>query len=61
MNLPNKLDCCITLSWKGLPVTNKLTYFAYSNVTMKMKCCEYGPRGLYSQHFIFFVTYKLAQ
>ncbi len=29
-NRPNKLDCCITLSWKGLPVTNTLTYLASS-------------------------------
>jgi hypothetical protein len=25
------------------------------------KCCEYQPLGQYSQHFNFFVTYKLPQ
>jgi hypothetical protein len=27
---PNKLDCSISLSWKGLPETNTLTYWASS-------------------------------
>jgi hypothetical protein len=44
MNQPNKLVCSITLSWKGLPVTNTLTYWASSLVTNKMKCCEYAPK-----------------
>jgi hypothetical protein len=26
MKEANKLDCCITLSWIGLPGTNTLTY-----------------------------------
>ncbi len=43
MNQPNKLDCSITLSWKGLPVINTLTYWASSWVTKEMKCFEYGP------------------
>jgi hypothetical protein len=25
-NGPNKLECYITLKWKGLPVTNTLAY-----------------------------------
>jgi hypothetical protein len=30
MNSPNKLQCYITLVWKGLPVANTLTYWAHS-------------------------------
>ncbi len=30
MNMLNRLECYITLSWKGLPVTNTLTYRACS-------------------------------
>jgi len=30
-------------------------------VKKKMKCCEYGPREMYSQHSIVFVTYEWAQ
>jgi hypothetical protein len=30
INQPNKLDRYITLSWKGLPVTETPTYFACS-------------------------------
>jgi hypothetical protein len=43
-NRPNKLDCYITLSGKGLSVINTLTYWASSWVTKKMKFWEYGPR-----------------
>ncbi len=39
-NGPNKLKCYIKLGWKGLPVTNTLTYQA---CLMNMKCCEYEP------------------
>jgi hypothetical protein len=30
MNQPNKLDCIITLSWKGLQLPNTLIYWASS-------------------------------
>jgi len=45
LNGSNKLDHYITLdwTWKGLPRTNTLAYRAHSQVTKKMKCCEYGP------------------
>ncbi len=42
MNGPNKLDCYITVDWKGLPETNTLPYLAYSLVTKKIKCCDYN-------------------
>ncbi len=29
-NEPNKLQCYITLGWKGLPLTNTLAYWNYS-------------------------------
>ncbi len=37
-NLPNKLECYITLSRKGFPGTNTLVYWAHSQVTKKKKC-----------------------
>jgi hypothetical protein len=36
----NKLECYITLDWKGLAVTNILAYWAHNE--KKMKCCEYA-------------------
>jgi hypothetical protein len=42
-NWPNKLECCITLGWKGLPGTNTLAYCALLQVTNKIKFREYGP------------------
>jgi hypothetical protein len=45
MNRSTKLECFITLGWKGLSEKNNLTYCASSQVTDKMKCCEYAPRG----------------
>jgi hypothetical protein len=39
----NKLVCPITLSWKGLLVTNTLAYWAHLLVVKKMECCEYDP------------------
>ncbi len=45
-NRPNKLECYIKHGWKGLPVTNTLSYWSNSKVTKKKKCCEYGPRSL---------------
>jgi hypothetical protein len=43
INAPNKLECYIRVSWKGLPGTNTLAYRALLLATKKMKCCEYGP------------------
>ncbi len=48
MNQPNKLDCYITVGCKCLPVTNSLTYWACSQVTNKMKFCEYVPWLVYN-------------
>ncbi len=44
MNGPNTQECCITLVWKGLPLTSTLAYCAHSKVTKKIKCCYYGSR-----------------
>ncbi len=33
MNGPNELECCITLGWKGLSITNTLAYCAHSEHT----------------------------
>ncbi len=43
MNGHNKRDCYISLGWKGFPLTNTLANWEHSQVTKKMKCCEYGP------------------
>jgi hypothetical protein len=43
MNQPNKLECYITLGWKGLQVKNTLAYWVYLEVTKKIKGCEYDP------------------
>jgi hypothetical protein len=40
----NKLECYITLDWKGLPVINA-SLLDHLYVIKKMKCCESGPRG----------------
>ncbi len=42
-----KLECYITLGWKGFPVTNTIAYWDYSQARKKMKCCEYNPNGLF--------------
>jgi hypothetical protein len=42
MNQPIKLDCYIVSGWKGLPVINTPTYWAYSLVIKKN---EYGPKN----------------
>jgi hypothetical protein len=39
----HKLDCSMAQSWKGLPMTNTLTYWACSYVTKKMKFCVNAP------------------
>ena len=38
---PNKLERYITFGRKVLPVTNTLAYWANTQVTKKIKCCEY--------------------
>jgi hypothetical protein len=46
MNWPNKLECYITLRWKGLTGRNTLAYWAHFKVTKKKKFCENDPRNL---------------
>ncbi len=45
MNSPTKLEHNISLCWQSLKGTNTLVFRAYSQVTKKMKCCEYDPRS----------------
>ncbi len=56
MNEPNKVECYITIVWKGLPLANTLAYWTNLQVLKKMK-----PLDLNLQHFIFFVTNEWAQ
>ncbi len=44
MSGPKKLECFIILSWKGVPGTNTLAYWAHLKVKKKIKCCEIGPK-----------------
>ncbi len=44
MNQPNKLECYITLGWKGLPMANTLTYCYNSQCLKKMEGCEFIVR-----------------
>ncbi len=37
-----KLECYITLGWKGLPETNTLAFWNRWLFTKMIKCCEYG-------------------
>ncbi len=55
-NQSNIPECCNTLSRKGLPVTNALAYWAHSRQVLWIQF-----HVLYSQHFIFSLTYELAQ
>jgi hypothetical protein len=48
----NKLERSTTLGQNGLPVSNTLAYWAHSQVTKKIKFCQYGPWGLYLQQLI---------
>jgi hypothetical protein len=50
-NEPNKLECFVTLSWKGLPLTKNSSLLA-PFVSYK----ENEVLQLYSQNFNFFVT-----
>jgi hypothetical protein len=56
MSEPNRMECYITLNWKGLPGTNTLAYLVYIKLS-KMRCCEHSSLKPYSQHFILYVTY----
>ncbi len=58
-NGPNKLDCHITVDWKCLSGTNTLAYWTLISYT-KYKVLLIQSLESYSQHFIFFITYKLA-
>ncbi len=51
MNRPNKLECYITLSWKGFSGTSALAYWTHLYLTKKIKCCEFVPRSLYYKTF----------
>ncbi len=42
-NGPKKLECYITLGWKGLIGTNALTYWVYSQVMKKMTVVKTAP------------------
>jgi hypothetical protein len=44
MNRAFKVECYITLGWKGLSGANTLAYWAHPKVTKKMECCEYSTR-----------------
>jgi hypothetical protein len=39
---PDKLECYITISWKGLPVTNRLPYQDHVKVTNNVNTTQ-GP------------------
>ena len=57
LNYAPALLANIIIVWKGLQETNTLAYWASLLVTKKIKFCVYG-RGLFSQHYIFLVTYE---
>ncbi len=46
-NGSDKHECYITKLSKGSTVTKTLAYRAHSQVTMKIKGCDYGPRCLF--------------
>jgi hypothetical protein len=46
---------------KYLPRTNTLSYWIHVQVTQKLKCFEYGPRGPYLTHLTFFQNYSQSQ
>jgi hypothetical protein len=53
MNGPDKLECYITLGWKGLPGMNTLGCRAHLQVMKKMKSCEYGLGVIFTTfHFL---------
>jgi hypothetical protein len=45
-NRPNKLECYITLGWKGLLPDNTIAYWANLYIMQKIKCSEYGATTL---------------
>ncbi len=46
-NVSNKLECYITLGWRGLIGTHTRAYWAHSYITKKINCFEYGPWNLF--------------
>ncbi len=60
MNQPNKLECYIKLNWKFS--SNKSSDFMGLLVSYEEnEMLWMGHQGLYSQHFIFYITYESAQ
>ncbi len=45
LGIGSKSECYITLSWKDMPDSNTLAYWAHVLITKKMKCCEYDIWG----------------
>ncbi len=46
-----KLDCYLTLGWKGMPRTNTPAYWIIAKI---MRCCDYGPR-IFVFNSVFFI------
>ena len=46
----NKLECWSVASFASLGKSNTLAYWAYLEVTKKMKSCEYDTRGFIFSH-----------
>ncbi len=55
-NGPSKLECYVTIVWKGLPTTNTLAYYAYFPSCKENEVLWIQLQVLFSSHFIFFVT-----
>ncbi len=53
-----KLECYITLGWKGLSVTNTIEYWDIFEEIEVMRIRTQVP---YSPYFMFFVIYKWGQ
>jgi len=56
MNWPNKQECYITLGWRGTtgqilfligPFCKSHRELSVVNMAQRIKCCEYGPKGLF--------------
>jgi hypothetical protein len=50
-NGPNKLHCCITQGWKGLPGPNTLAYWVHSWVTKEKSVVDTTPEACAIQLF----------
>ncbi len=53
MGSPSKLECFALTSISSQVEYNTLAYWAHSQATKKMKCCEYGPRCQHYKMFLF--------